>query len=152
MRRSFLQPLLALALGLVVVAPVAAAAPGATAKETLRGTLQGVYVETFKESHPHERHVLRTAHGDVPLEFGDGEPQGLDGASVEVTGTRVGKALRVWSSRPGRDLKVRSRATAEENGALLTTDGNGGTMTAESGTTTAASIMKNVAVMIMNKT
>jgi chitodextrinase len=149
MRRRFLQPLLALALGLVIVSPAAAVEPGGAARETVRGTLQGLYVETFKEAHPRERHVLRTAHGDIPLEFGDGGPQGLDGATVEVTGRRVGKTLEVASSR--RDVKVRSRATAEEQAAFLTTDGNGGTMTAEGGTaTTAATITKNVAVILIN--
>src|SRR5690349_8430501 len=72
MRRTLLQPLLALALGLVVVAPASAVEPGGAGKETLRGTLQGVFIETFKEAHPRESHVLRTAKGDVPLEFADG--------------------------------------------------------------------------------
>jgi fibronectin type 3 domain-containing protein len=149
MRRPFLQPLLALALGLAVVSPAAAVEPGGAARETLRGTLQGLYIETFKEAHPRERHVLRTADGDIPLEFDDGAPEGIDGAKVEVTGRRVGKTLHVASGR--RDVKVRSRATAEEQAAFLTTDGNGGTMTAESGTaTTAAAITKNVAVILIN--
>ena len=133
MRRPLLQPLVALALAALFVAPVAAAEPGGAGTETLKGTLDALYVETFEEAHPHERYELRTAHGQVPLEFGDGGPDGLEGAQVEVTGTRKGKTLHVASSRPGRDLKVLHKATEQELGALLTTDGDGGTTTADGG-------------------
>ena len=111
MRRPLLQPLIALALVALFVAPVAAVEPGGSGKETLKGTLDALYVETFKEAHPHERYELRTADGQVPLEFGDGGPEGLEGAKVEVTGKRIGKTLHVASSRPGRDLKVLRKAT-----------------------------------------
>lgn len=150
MRRPLLQPLIALALVALFVAPVAAVEPGGSGKETLKGTLDALYVETFKEAHPHERYELRTADGQVPLEFGDGGPKGLEGAKVEVTGKRIGKTLHVASSRPGRDLKVLRKATDLELGALQTTDGEGGTTTADGGFTTAATVTKNIAVILIN--
>ena len=52
---------------------------------------------------------------------------------------------------PPGDLKVRRQTTAAELGALQTTDGNGGTTSAESGTvTTASAITKNLAVILIN--
>ena len=150
MRRPLLQPLIALGLVALFVAPVAAVEPGGSGKETLKGTLDALYVETFKEAHPQERYELRTADGQVPLEFADGGPEGLDGARVEVTGKRVGKTLHVAGSRPGRDLKVLRTASEQELGALQTTDGDGGTTTADGGFTTAATVTKNIAVILIN--
>src|SRR5829696_6436563 len=150
MRRPVPQTLLALSLAAIFVAPAGAVEPGGATRETLRGTLDALFVETFKESHPLERYELRTAHGQVPLEFADGGPEGLEGAIVEVTGKRVGKTLHVASSRAGGGLKVRSMPTEQELGALLTTDGDGGTATATSTSTTAATVTKNLAIILIN--
>ena len=113
MRRPLLQSLAALAIAALFVAPVAAVEPGGAGKETLKGTLDVIIVESFKETQPRFRYELRTADGQVPLEFADGGPEGLEGSRVEVTGKRIGKKLHVASSRPGRDLKV----VAQGNGA-----------------------------------
>jgi chitodextrinase len=149
MRRPLLQPLIALALAALFVAPVAAVEPGGAIRQTLRGTLEAIIVESF-EAQPQFLYELRTGDGQVPLQFADGGPEGLEGSRVEVSGKRVGKTLHVASSRPGRDLKVLRKATAQELGALRTTDGEGGTTTADGGFTTAATITKNVAVILIN--
>ncbi|HEY3335038.1 MAG TPA: zinc-dependent metalloprotease family protein [Candidatus Limnocylindrales bacterium] len=145
MRRPVLQSILALSLAAVFAAPVDAVEPGGAAKESLTGTLDALFVETFREVHPRERYELRTRTGSIPLAFADGGPDGLAGAKVKVTGRRVGRTLEVASSRPGPDLEV--LATAEEN---LGTDGS---TTADSGTgsySTASTTAKNLAVILIN--
>lgn len=145
MRRPVLPSILALALAALFVAPVSAIEPGGAANETLTGTLDALYVETFHESHPREQFELRTRTGSIPLAFADGGPEDLAGAKVKVTGRRVGHRLEVSSSRPGHDLQV--LATAEEN---LSGDG---TATADSGTgsvSTASVTSKNLAIILIN--
>jgi chitodextrinase len=146
MRSHVLQPIIALGLAALFAAPVAAVEPGGAAKETLTGTLDALYVESFRESNPREQYELRTKTGSIALAFADGSPDGLGGAKVKVTGRRTGHRLDVANGRPGRDLEV--IATAEENLA------GDGTMTAESGTTgsfaPAATVSKNVAVVMIN--
>ena len=93
MRRHVLQPLIALALAALFAAPVAAVEPGGASRETLTGTLDALYVETFHEAHPGPRFELRTKAGSIPVAFADGSPEDLAGAKVKLTGRRVGKRL-----------------------------------------------------------
>src|SRR3954471_9250901 len=100
MRRHVLHPIIALALAALFAAPVAAVEPGGAARETHTGILDALYVETFHESHPGPRFELRTKAGSIPLAFDDGSPVSLAGATVKLTGRRVGKTLEVNSARP----------------------------------------------------
>ena len=89
MHRHVLQPLIALALAALFAAPVAAVEPGGASRETLTGTLDALYVETFHESHPGPRFELRTKAGSIPVAFADGSPEDLAGAKVKLTGVGV---------------------------------------------------------------
>ncbi len=145
MRRHVLQPLIALALAALFAAPVAAVEPGGASRETLTGTLDALYVETFHESHPGPRFELRTKAGSIPVAFADGSPEDLAGAKVKLTGRRVGKRLEVASGRPGRDFEVLASAqetTSSDAGAGA--DGASGTFS------TAATTTKNLAIVLIN--
>ena len=156
MRRTTLHTLIALALAVLFVAPVAAVEPGGAAQETISGTLGAYWLEDPKGGHGHEEYELRTSTGVVPLEFADGGPEGLGGAKVQVTGRRVGRSLKVAGSTPGRGLKVRGQASAEL-GAWSAIDGSGttsGTTSAGGGTaySTTATVSKSFAVVLVNFT
>ncbi|HEX5826166.1 MAG TPA: M12 family metallo-peptidase [Candidatus Limnocylindrales bacterium] len=152
MRRPVLQ-LLALAVAAVFAAPVAAVEAGGAETETLHGTLQGLYVETFRESHVEPRFSLLTRSGEVSLDLGDQSPEELSGAVVDVTGRRVGKTLHVADARAGRDIKVRKAPTSEAlvDAASLdaTSPASDTTVTADS-IATAAVVTKNIAVILVN--
>src|SRR4051795_10717190 len=150
MRRSVLQSLLALALAALFAAPVAAVQPGGADLVTLRGTLQPMYVETFRESHPAQSFALRTRTGDVPLAFTEDSPVGIDGAEVELSGRRIGHTFHVASAR--RDVKVRRRALqAEYQGvATLASTGPVSDPSLQVGALTATTpVAKNVAVILI---
>ncbi len=165
MRRTVLHPIAALALAALFVAPVSAVEPGGASTETLSGTLQGLWIESFEpetEAAGHdgasEHYDLRTSHAVVPLEFADGAPDGMSGATVQVTGHRVGRTLRVESSK-GSDFRVRSvpsgSAAAETADAWAALDSSGttsGTSTAEATYSTAAVTAKTFAIVLINFT
>ena len=143
MRRHVLQPLIALALAALFAAPVAAVEPGGASRETLTGTLDALYVETFHESHPGPRFELRTKTGSIPVAFANGSPEDLAGAKVKLTGRRVGKRLEVASGRPGADFEVLASAQEVTSSDAGTADG-GGTFS------TAATTTKNLAIVLIN--
>jgi len=153
MRRPVLQTVLAVALAAVFVAPVSAVEAGGADKETLSGVLEALYIETFKESHPEEQYELRTNTGNVSLDFADGGPAGLAGATIEVTGHRTGRTLHVASSRPGRDLRIRRMPTSTELQSTATLEGTApasDTTATTASLTTAAIVTKNLAVILIN--
>lgn len=157
MRRTALQTIIALALAALFAAPVAAVQPGGASRETLKGTLQALYIETFRESHPAPSFQLETRTGPVPLRFDRGTPEDLSGAVVEITGTREGKSLRVSDARPNRDIKVRRMPASTEVGAMATFEGTAAVsdMSPQLQTadfTTAATVTKSFAVILINFT
>ena len=160
MRRSTLQTILALALAVLFVAPVSAVEPGGAEQETISGTLQAMWIESFEahegevgDEHADERarehYELRTNVAVIPLAFADGGPQGLGGAKVEVTGRRVGKTLHVKGSGPNEGLRIRS-LPAEDTGAWAAMDDSGTTSGTSGSYATAAAVTKSFAVILIN--
>ena len=156
--RSTLQALAAILLAATFAAPVAAATPGGATEETLTGILEAVHVDEFETGREREDYLLRTSRGLIPLAFADGGPDGYGGATVTVTGTRAGKALRVDSSRPGRSFRVRRLPTAGETTTVEAMDSAVGASTASVTTTSleaataAAPVAKSIAVILINFT
>ncbi len=109
--RSTLRVLLASLLVAAFAAPVAAASSGGATQETISGVLEAIHVDEFATGREREDYALRTAHGVIPLEFADGGPDGDGGATVTVTGTRSGGALRVQSSHAAASFRVTRRPT-----------------------------------------
>lgn len=112
MRRRLVMALvtwLALAWG-VQPLPASANAPPAFA-ETLQGTLLVRVVDDFQRDRSRMEYYLRTAEGEeVPLEFGQGTPDALSGASIQASGIRGPQGLRVGSAS-GPDFTIISPAT-----------------------------------------
>ena len=129
MRRHVLQPLIALALAALFAAPVAAVEPGGASRETLTGTLDALYVETFQEAHPRPRFELRTKTGSIPVAFADGSPEDLAGAKVKLTGRRSREEARGRERSPRPRLRgPRERAGGDVLDAGASAhDGGGGT-------------------------
>ncbi len=155
--RSSVQTLAAILLAATFVAPVAAATPGGATQETLSGVLEAVHVDEFSTGREREDYLLRTPGGMIPLEFADGGPDGYGGATVTVTGTRVGKVLRVGSSRAGRSFRVTRVPVAGETTTVEALDGTGTststvTTTSLAAATAAAPVAKNIAVVLINFT
>ena len=134
--RSSLQALAAVLLATTFAAPVIAATPGGATQETLSGVLEAVHVDEFATGRERERYLLRTPGGVMPLEFADGGPDGYGGAMVTVTGTRVGRALRIESSRAGRSFRVTRAPRAGETATVEAMDGADGSSTARAPRTT----------------
>ncbi len=156
MRRTSLQSVLALLLAFLLVAPVTSATAGGAVEETMTGVLEAVHVDAFASRSAHEEYVLRTSRGITALAFADSGPIGLGGATVTVTGTRVGKGLHVASSKPGRDLRVLGVPPARDLGAetvnVAALDGAGTTTgtVAPLITTAASTVAKSFAVVMIN--
>lgn len=156
--RSSLQALAAVLLATTFAAPVIAATPGGATQETLSGVLEAVHVDEFATGRERERYLLRTPGGVMPLEFADGGPDGYGGATVTVTGTRVGRALRIESSRAGRSFRVTRAPRAGETATVEAMDGADGSSTAAVTTTSletataAAPVAKSIAVVLINFT
>ncbi len=156
--RPTLSTLAAALLAVTFAAPVAAVVPGGAIEETLTGTLEAVHVDEFKTGREHEEYLLRTPRGLIPLKFADGGPVGRGGATVTVTGTRAGKALRIDSSRPGRTFRVTRMPTAGETTTMQATDSAAAasaatvTTTSLEAATAAAPVAKSIAVVLINFT
>ena len=159
--RSSLQALAVVLLATTFAAPVVAATPGGATEETLSGVLEAVHVDEFAAGRERERYLLRTPGGVMPLEFADGGPDGYGGAMVTVTGTRVGRALRVESSRAGRSFRVTRAPRAGETAPVEAMDGTEGTTGSSTATVTttsletataAAPVAKSIAVVLINFT
>ena len=154
--RSTLQVLAAMMLAVTFSAPVAAATPGGATEETLTGILEAVHVDEFETGREREDYLLRSSRGVIPLAFDDGGPDGYGGATVTVTGTRAGKALRVDSSRPGHSFRVTRLPTAGDTATVEAMDAAAGTSTATVTTasleaaTAAAPVAKSIAVILIN--
>ena len=112
MRRPTLPAVIALLLIGALVAPAGAAAAGPSNGETVTGVLQAYYVDDFDSRGDDDtlHYDLRTASGTIPVRFPGRGPVRLVGSKVTLTGTLRGGALRVASSSPGADLRVRAAA------------------------------------------
>ena len=156
--RSSLQALATVLLATTFAAPVIAATPGGATQETLSGVLEAVHVDEFATGREGERYLLRTPGGVMPLEFADGGPDGYGGATVTVTGTRAGRALRIESSRAGSSFRVTRAPRAGETATVEAMDGADGSSTAAVTTTSletataAAPVAKSIAVVLINFT
>src|SRR4051794_33253595 len=113
MSRTSLPRLLVLVLVALFAAPIAVATTDGP-QESVTGVLETYHVDNFKATHEgdDEGYDLRTSQGVVQLAFPDEGPEDLAGATVTVTGTRVGRTIRMASSRPGASLRIRRPAPA----------------------------------------
>ena len=126
-----LQLLLASALALLIAAPAAVA--GSTSQLiTLTGTLNSVHEDAPGLTRETDQFFLTSSGVRYELRFGDGGPDGQNGAQVTVTGRLTGHTLQVAASR-GSSFRIRQQApvSAVTSGSTTTS----GTTT--SGTRTA---------------
>jgi outer membrane biosynthesis protein TonB len=150
--RPTLQFLLALVLATLMAAPVAAATTGGATEETLTGVMDAVHVDDFAGGREHERYFLTSGAMRTELEFADGGPGGLGGATVTVTGTRVGHALRVQSSSSGHSFHLRSLGPVEALTSSTADSGSTGSGPAVATSTSTSAVAKSIAAVLINFT
>jgi len=151
-----LHILAGLLLAATIAAPVSAATAGGATEESLTGLLEMAQVDNFGNSVDSLVYSLRNGSRITPVEFASGNPAGLVGDTVTLTGTRSHGALRVPSTRAGRDLTIRSQAKGTGTGTWAAETVNGSTISGGATTaadTTGASVSaKSIAVVMFNFT
>ena len=86
--RSSLPIAAAAFLAAVIVAPVAAVAPGGASDETVTGVFEAIAVDTPGGGPDRYEYTVRRGHDVTRVAFDAGDPQAFAGATVSVTGNR----------------------------------------------------------------
>ena len=134
--------LAAIAAVLILVAPSSALAAGVTVDRSYSaiGVLEVIHADDFSQRHALYWYNLKTKSGTFKIDVGSAHgPTGAGGATVRVTGTRLGRTIVLDKSAPSGGVQVIAAAPSSQP-----------RLTRGAAAPVAAPVAKRVAVVLIN--